>query len=498
MPIALLFGLVAMAILMPTLFSMAQQNQQAILTSSAGQQMQAIAQAANQYVSDNYQTLVGSTNATTPTAIPLATLISGGYLPPGFASTNAYGQAWQIQSLQPSVGELQVLIASTGGQTLDAKTATSIAQKAGAQGGVAGGGTGATAVPGCAAGEACGAYGGWAVNTTPYSNVSPGHVAALLAFNSGGMLQNDYLYRVAIPGHPQLNQMQANLDMGANNINNAQSVNANGSITAGPAGTAETGACTLDAAGHCIGQIAAAGQSETSLPSGWWGGLISRDIWGTGTVAAGTGGVVQASMNAQGQITGSQSITIGGGFSATSAGNANLTSQLVLGTAAGAALGGACPNNGALAANSNNSGQVLNCQGGVWVAAGLPLGVYGQPCTTQGGFGQDSSGNGLICQSGVWIPVQARMGALVAEGTYGVNNGDTIPQPKCPAGSGNPRIALIPSNWQTGSSIAQSWSFRATQNGSVSWTANLTDGNGFGLPAPASGYSAVATTYCPY
>lgn len=500
MPIALLFGLVAMAILMPTLFNMAQQNQQVILASSAGQQLQALAQAANQYVSDNYQTLVGSTSPTTPSSITLSTLTTGGYLPPGFAGTNAYGQSWQIQALQPAVGQLQVVIASTGGQTLDAKTATSIAQKAGSQGGVIGGGSGSTAVPGCAAGTACGAYAGWSINTSSYTNIAPGHVAALLAFNSGGMLQNDYLYRVAIPGHPELNQMKANLDMGANNINNAQSVNANGNINAGPAGTPETGACTTDAAGHCEGQIAAAGQSETSLPSGWWGGLISRDIWGTGTIAAGTGGTVQASMTAQGAITGSQSITIGnpgGGFSANSAGNANLANQLVLGTAAGATLGGACPNNGALAANSNGGGQVLNCMGNVWLAAGLPLAVYGQPCTTQGGFGQDSSGNGMICQGGTWIPVQSRMGAMIAEGSYGVNNGQSIAKPLCPPGS-VPRVTIAPSNWSTGSGLAQSWSFRASDAG-ASWIAQFLDGNGFALPAPpAGGYSAIATTYCLY
>ena len=497
MPIALLFGLVAMAILMPTLFNMAQQNQQVVLTSSAGQQLQAIAQAANQYVSDNYQSLVGTTSSTAPTPITLATLTAGGYLPPGFGATNAYGQSWQIQALQPASGQLQILVVSTGGQTLDAKTASAIAQRAGSQGGVIGGGAGSTAVPGCAAGTACGAYGGWSVNTANYTGVAPGHVAALLAFNSGGMLQNDYLYRVAIPGHPELNQMQANLDMGANTINNAGTVNANNNINAGTAGTPETGACAQDADGHCVGQIAAAGQSETSLPSNWWGGLISRDVWGTGTIAAGTGGVVQASMNAQGQITGSSSIAIGSGFTANSAGNANLTSQLVLGTAAGAAVGNSCPNNGALAANSNGSGQILNCMGNIWLAAGLPLGVNGQSCPSQGGFGQDANGNGIICQGGIWMPVQARMGGMVAESSYGVNNGSPIPIPPCPSGA-TPHVVLAPSNWSTGSSVNQAWSFRATPPSGGQWLAALTDGSGFALPTPSSGYTAIATTYCQF
>lgn len=509
MPIALLFGLVAMAILMPTLFYTAQQSQQVILSSSAAQQMSAITQAANQYVSDNYQSLVSTTSPTSPNSITLSTLIASGYLPPGFNATNAFGQTWQIEALQPAAGQLQVLVSSFGGQSIDGKTNARIAAQAGAQGGVIGGGTGNLAVPGCTAGQACGAYGGWSVATANYTNMAPGHLAALLAFNSGGALKTDYLYRIAIPGHPELNQMQANLDMGGNNLNNAQSVNANGNINAGPAGTPESGACTLDAAGHCTGQIAAAGQSETSLPSGWWGGLISRDIWGTGTIAAGTGGNVAASMNAQGQITASNSVTAGtagtgvvvtaaGAVNAVNAGAVNaslnnngqgyLSNTLQLGTSAGATVGASCPTNGTLAANANGSGQILSCQSNVWVAAGLPVGAVGGACSTQGGIGQDTSGNGLLCQAGAWEPIQARIGSTTMMASYVVSNGTPIPAPVCLSG-GVPKVIITPQSWQINS--PGSWNFRATGTGP--WAASLYDGYGNALVG-----SALAQTYCSY
>ncbi|MDR3562654.1 MAG: hypothetical protein P4N59_14630, partial [Negativicutes bacterium] len=56
-----------------------------------------------------------------------------------------------------------------------------------------------------------------------YNSPGAGHLAALIAFNNGN-LQNDYLYRVAVPGNPALNTMQTALNMGNNKITDAQSV----------------------------------------------------------------------------------------------------------------------------------------------------------------------------------------------------------------------------------------------------------------------------------
>ncbi|MDR3574864.1 MAG: hypothetical protein P4L50_13455, partial [Anaerolineaceae bacterium] len=56
-----------------------------------------------------------------------------------------------------------------------------------------------------------------------YNSPGAGHLAALIAFNNGN-LQNDYLYRVAVPGNPALNTMQTDLNMGNNKITGAQSV----------------------------------------------------------------------------------------------------------------------------------------------------------------------------------------------------------------------------------------------------------------------------------
>lgn len=493
MPIAILFGLVAMAILLPTLLTTTQQNSTIILGTVAAQQLKQLTSAAQQYIQAHFSDVLGASSTTTPATITVPMLIAAGFLPQGFQAVNPYGQTWQVEALQAPAGQIQALVMSIGGTPVPARDAARIAAQAGAEGGIVGGGTGALASPTCAAGQACGAFGGWKLSTSGYTGLGPGSLLGLLAFNSAGQLNQEYLYRVAVPGQPQLNQMQTNLDMGGNNINNAQSVNANGNITAGPAGTAQTGACTLDADGHCMGQIQAAGQSEANLPSGWWGGVISRDVYGSGTIAAGTNGNVAASMNASGQIQGNtinanQSVTVGGGnsFSADSTGFVKAGLAVLPGNTA--VNGGACSvPPGSISATI--SGQLMSCQGGVWLPAGVTIGAVGQPCSTQGGMGQDTSGNGLICQSGSWEPIQARMGGTVGMGSFLVQNGSIVTKPTCFSG-GAARIVVTPGGWQINN--PGSWAFKATDQGG-SWQVNMVDGSG----NPLVGY-AIAQTYCQY
>ncbi|WP_204278965.1 shufflon system plasmid conjugative transfer pilus tip adhesin PilV, partial [Klebsiella aerogenes] len=62
--------------------------------------------------------------------------------------------------------------------------------------------------------NANGAFGAWQVNlgASGFTNAGSGHVANLLAFTSQQSNAN-YLYRVSVPGHPELNAMQTDLSM---------------------------------------------------------------------------------------------------------------------------------------------------------------------------------------------------------------------------------------------------------------------------------------------
>jgi len=93
--------------------------------------------AVSQYVEDNGNSLVLAATSTTPVTITVATLKAGptSYLPAGFAGTNPFQQTWQAQVLQPSAGQLQTLVTSTGGQAIsDPKQLISIAAQAGGGG----------------------------------------------------------------------------------------------------------------------------------------------------------------------------------------------------------------------------------------------------------------------------------------------------------------------------------------------------------------------------
>jgi hypothetical protein len=48
-----------------------------------------------------------------------------------------------------------------------------------------------------------------------------------------GELANDYLYRNAVPGHPEFNTMNTDFNVGGHNINNAAAITATGNVTTG-------------------------------------------------------------------------------------------------------------------------------------------------------------------------------------------------------------------------------------------------------------------------
>lgn len=415
MPIALLFMFAALAIITPTLMSGVQQDNQLIIGTVAAKQLHQITDAAKGYITSYAANIETQATSSTPAVITVADLENTGFLPQGFNTVNPYGQTWEVEVLQPTNGNLDALVLSVGGQPIPPADAPRIASESGAAGGIV-----------QANNTAQGAYGGWTVPMAGYTNPGTGHLAGLIGY-SNGQLQSDYLYRVAVPGQPQLNTMQTNLDMGANNINNVQNVNVNQDVTLGNPGAA-TGGYAASAPGQ-LGVDEPAGQG---FPSGWGGGIHTWDIYANGSFAAGVDGSIGAIMNdrggdggqvyvnsqnsanyaymdaqngsayvdtngmmqggyinstgdvnAQNELTVGPASGYGGNWWANNAGdssqagNAYVGGQVTanydatLGTAFGSAnIGWGCSPNGAIAANANGSGQVLACQGGSWQAMG--------------------------------------------------------------------------------------------------------------------------------
>jgi len=193
---------------------------------ATAQQQRQIFDAASTYIKQNNAAIVASSSASTPAIITVAMLqaSSVGLLPASFSATNPYGQTWQVQVLQPSTNNLQALVLSIGGETILDKQGAKMAGIMGASGGMIPQNDSGIFAGGAA--NAYGAFGGWKIATTGYTSVSGGHPAALLAFNAGQMVSNA-LYRNAVPGQPQLNQMATAIDMTNNDINNIGTAHAN-------------------------------------------------------------------------------------------------------------------------------------------------------------------------------------------------------------------------------------------------------------------------------
>jgi len=414
-PIAMVFVLIGLAIMAPLGVHYLNYQSRQTMATVAALQMSRIQKAAEGYITTYASQIEGQATASSPVTISIPMLVNTGYLPNGFQANNPYGQTWEVQVLQPSAGQLQALVLSTGGPAVDTRSLGLAAQIAGAPGGVVGGGSGSTAVPGCSAGQACGVYAGWKVPTANTA-AAPGHLAALIEY-SNGQVQNDYLYRVAVPGQPQLNQMQTNLDMGNNNINNANEVNAQSETLAGGTPNGQEGSLQIGS-NYFYGDST---NAAVRTPGGFYvqnqnaSGPASinevNNIQASGNIT--TPNTVQGGyVNSTGNVNAQNALTVNGGsagwinnqgngavagtFTANalganyiwSNGNINAGGQVnanydaTLGTAGGSAnIGRGCSPNGAIAANANGSGQILSCQGGTWQAMGgndQPLQMYSE------------------------------------------------------------------------------------------------------------------------
>ena len=412
MPIAILFMFVALALITPTLMHGIQQDNQLIMGTVAAKQLHQVTEAAKGYITAYAGAIEGSATATTPATITVPMLVNTGFLPQGFQAGNPYGQTWEVQVLQPQPGNLQALVLSQGGTPIQPADAPRIASEAGAEGGTID----------TANNTAQGSYGGWSVSMNGYANPGAGHLAALVAY-SGGQLQSDYLYRVAVPGQPQLNTMQTNLNMGSNSVNNANEVNAQSETLAGGQPNGQPGALQIGSNYYYGDSSNAAVRTPGSFyiqnQNGSGPAQIAEvsNVWGSGELQGGyinSTGDVNAQYNSTannafsmdngswwannaGDSAQSGNLWVSGnintpGFYANNNGYAGTTdtftvgSRVILGTAFGGAnIGSPCSPNGEIAANANGSGQVLACQGGSWQAMGQSAFIQnGNPVWTAG------------------------------------------------------------------------------------------------------------------
>jgi len=175
--------------------------------------------AARKYIDANYLDLKDDTAGGGTVAIPLSELKDQHFLPDGFSETNAYLQRVCVLVHQPDPGKLDALIATYGGQPIPERNLPKVAMEAGQ-----GGGYISERNPERARGAS------WERVTDPYRGVScdgatvlngtavhdGGRLASNLFFDGPGNLASDFLYRDAVPGRPELNQMNTPIKLAKN------------------------------------------------------------------------------------------------------------------------------------------------------------------------------------------------------------------------------------------------------------------------------------------
>ncbi|KAF0232597.1 MAG: hypothetical protein FD177_2375 [Desulfovibrionaceae bacterium] len=221
-------GIVVLFILLPSLANLWMMGSEEMEKRQAADQLVQVSRAAAAYVRKHQTTLLGQTSASSGPVITTGPLVTEEFLPAGFQGQNVWGQTYQIHFRQPSTNTIQAVVLTTGGrghETARPKFGTAVVPSAAAMAGGSGAFIPTGDVPGQAAGTLRGAFGGWTIDLASLGIASPGagHLGALSTFDSTSLGQ-DFLYRVSVPGHAELNAMQTELDMTDHAIRNVQEV----------------------------------------------------------------------------------------------------------------------------------------------------------------------------------------------------------------------------------------------------------------------------------
>lgn len=174
---------------------------------AVAQQAVQIEKAAAQYMTQYQTQLLAATTPTTAATITVPMLVATKFLPSSAQRTDIYGQTWRVEVLQPTSGNLQAFLITSGGKPLDNLTGVNIAQEIGADGGFYP--QPSTIYP---AATIMGTGGAWQ-EPVGHWPITQGQLAVYVDATQNSTA--DYLYRNAVPGDPQANTMNTPLVMAA-------------------------------------------------------------------------------------------------------------------------------------------------------------------------------------------------------------------------------------------------------------------------------------------
>ena len=225
--IELVIALTVIGVLMPIVYQHWQIGYIAEQRSHAADQLRQVNDASDAYIKRHFDTLLSSTTPSSGPQITIDQLVNDGLLPEGFRNSNIWGQSYEIYVRKPHENTLNSITITRGGREHKEgdSFATLTVPGAALRLGGAGGFVPTGALPGQQDGTLHGAAGGFILDLAALGITSPGpgHLGAYSAFDEYD-LGTDYLYRGEVPGHPEYNQMQTELDMTGHGIENVGSV----------------------------------------------------------------------------------------------------------------------------------------------------------------------------------------------------------------------------------------------------------------------------------
>ena len=234
-------------------------------------QMKTISAAAAQYARTNASTLLSLTTPGSATGYPvsLSALEAAGYLPTGYLATNPWGQTVGVEYYQPVAGTLATIVYTSGGTSIDGRNLVMAAKLQGSQGGYVPTSELQTTYAGqgiCSGSCVQGAGNAWQFPMSVLSVPSTaGHLVTYSSLNNQSLV-HDTLYRSAVPGNPNANTMQTNINMNGNNINNLNDLlNVNDIQTYNL--TSPNGTVNMDGNSLSSGSINTNGQPITNVGS---------------------------------------------------------------------------------------------------------------------------------------------------------------------------------------------------------------------------------------
>ncbi|WP_339057576.1 shufflon system plasmid conjugative transfer pilus tip adhesin PilV [Candidatus Regiella endosymbiont of Tuberolachnus salignus] len=307
----------------------------------AANHLSTVSRAAKSYIRDKRDTLVKRVKVGRSITVSAAELQQAGYLPAGFSLKNTAAQTYQVGiARDPRFHEQWVaFVLTSGGKAISYAGLRTIAQKVEGAGGYI-----------WPDNVAVGAFAGWEMNLQRYGlRATQGRLAVWLSSEVLGTdrQESDRLYRYKVDNRPDLNRMHTDIDMGKNNLNAVNTVNA-GSVKA------NSGTFTGD-----INAREGTFDGDIRSEKGW---LITGS--GKGWKDASHQGGFYMSDNEWIRTLNNKNITTGGQIKAgtmKSDGAIELNTHLQLHQSA--REGDSCPEGGIA---RDSAGQVLSCQSGYW------------------------------------------------------------------------------------------------------------------------------------